>query len=133
MQKSCSCKENTELAITHLQCIAAAALLSAKNQYRQIEQPVTMECLLEELQNSYRPHQDRGWLRSKAEDIRLDLEDIGRQVHSAGIRSLEDKYNLTRSYMRLALDCVRAQLFVELEAPSLLPVQEQTANFIMTM
>lgn len=125
--------DNIEHAITHLQCIAAAAVLSAQRQYRQMEHPVTMECLIEELQNSYHPYQDRGWLRTKAEDIRLDLEDIGRQVHSVGIRSLEDKHNFIRSYMRLALDCVKAQLFVKLEVPSLLPVQEQTANFIMTM
>jgi hypothetical protein len=124
---------NAEFVIAHLQCIAAAALLSVQNQYRQVEQPVTMEYLIEELQSRYRPHQDRGWLRTKADDIRLDLEDIDRQVYSVGIRSREDKHNLIRSNMRLALDCVKTQLFVELEAPSLLPVQEQTANFIMTM
>jgi hypothetical protein len=124
---------NAESVISHLQCIAAGALLSVQRQYRQMEQPVSIEQLIKELQNSYRPYQDRGWLRSKAEDIRLDLEDIGRQVHSAGIRSLEDKHNLIHSYMRLAIDCVKAQLFVELEVPSLLPVQGQTANFIMTM
>lgn len=124
---------NAKSVISHLQCIAVAALLSVQRQYRQMEQPTSMEQLIEELQNSYHPHQDRGWLRSKAQDIQLNLEDIGRQVHSAGIRSREDKYNITRSYMRLALDCVKAQLFVELEVPSLLPVQEQTTNFIMTM
>jgi hypothetical protein len=124
---------NAESVISHLQCIAAAALLSAQHQYRQMERPVSIEQLIEELQNSYRPHQDRGWLRSKAEDIRLDLEDISREVHSVGIRSREEKHNLICSYMRLALDCVKAQLFVELEVPSLLPVQGQTANFIMTM
>lgn len=124
---------STEQVIADLQCISAVTLLSAQHQYRQMEHPVSIEQLIEELQNSYRPHQDRGWLRSKAEDIRLDLEDIDRRVHSAGIRSREDKHDLIRSYMRLALDCVKAQLFAELEAPSLLSVQEQTANFIMTM
>lgn len=125
--------ENAESVIACLQCIAAAALLSVQRQCRQMEQPVTMESLIEELQSRYRPHQDRGWLRTKAEDIRLDLTDIDRQKNTVGIRTLEDREKLLSSYRRLALDCVRAQLFVELEIPSLLPVQEQTANFIMTM
>jgi len=125
--------ENAELVKDCLQCMAACSLLALQKQYRQMERPVTMEQLVERLQNSYRPHRDRGWLRTKAEDIRLDLADIGRQTHATGIRTLEDREKLLSSFQRLALDCVKTRLFVELEAPSLLPVQEQTANFIMTM
>lgn len=125
--------ENTELAKDCLQCMAAGSLLVLQKEYRQMERPVTMERLIETLQNSYRPHQDRGWLRTKAEDIRSDLADISRQVHASGIRTLQDREKLLSSYMRLALDCVKTRLFVELEAPSLVPVREQKEDLIMTM
>lgn len=125
--------ENAELAKDCLQCMAAGSLLALQKEYRQMERPVTMEQLIERLQNSYRPHQDRGWLRTRAEDIRSDLADIGRQVRASGIRTLEDREKLLSSYMRLALDCVKTRLFVELEAPSLVPVREQKEDLIMTM
>ena len=125
--------ENAELAKDYLQCIAAGSLLALQKQFHQMERPVTMEQLIERLQNSYRPHRDRGWLRTKVEELYQDIADIGRQVHAPGICTLEDREKLLSSYRRLALDCVKTQLFVELEVPSLLPVQEQTANFIMTM
>jgi len=125
--------EDTELARDCLQCMAAGSLLALQKQCRQMERPITMERLIERLQNSYHPHQDRGWLRTRAEDIRSDLADIGRQVRAPGIRTPEDREKLLSSYMRLALDCVKTRLFVELEAPSPVPVPEQTEALIMTM
>jgi hypothetical protein len=125
--------ENAELAKDCLQCMAAGSLLVLQKEYRQMERPVTMERLVERLQKSYRPHQDRGWLRTRAEDIRSDLADIGRHAHATGIRTMEDREKLLSSYMRLALDCVKTRLFIELEAPSLVPVREQKEDLIMTM
>ncbi len=51
-----------------------------------------------------------------------------------GRRSPRDKQSLAASYMRLALNCVKAQLAIALDTPKQLPVQEEAAsNFIMTM
>jgi len=124
---------NTEAVRECLQCMAAGSLAAMQRQLRQIEQPVTIEKLIQKLQDSYRPHEDRGWLRTKAEQLRQDVSDISRQLQASGIRTLEDKEKLLSSYQRLALDCVKTLMFVELETPSLLPAQEQAANFSMTM
>jgi hypothetical protein len=95
---------------------------------------VATDELVRQLEESYRPHQDRGWLRTKAEDIRLDVAALDRQLRAAGLRSPQDKQNLAASYMRLALNCVKAQLAVTLDTQKQLPVQEEAAsNFIMTM
>lgn len=99
----------------HLLNMAAAALLAAQRQYRQMEQPVTVDQLIGELQDSYRPHQDRGMMRSRADDLQKDITTISRQLNTAGLRSPEDKHQLIASYLRLAQDCVRAQIFVCLE------------------
>ncbi|OLN30108.1 DUF3991 and toprim domain-containing protein [Desulfosporosinus metallidurans] len=106
-----------ETAVTeHLQCMAAYSLLSVQREYRQLEQPVTTEQLIGELQESYKPHQDRGKLRSKADDIQQDVAAANRQLNTAGIRSLDDKQDLISSCMHLALNCVRTHIFVTLEA-----------------
>ena len=110
----------------HLQCMAASALLTVQREYRQIEQPVTIEQLIGQLQESYQPYQDRGKLRSKAEDIQQNVATVNRQSNLVGIRSLDDKQNLISSCMHLALDCVKAQISVGLEYQKQL--QQQAAN-----
>lgn len=128
-----SAAENTDVALECLQCMAAGSIIAMQRQLRQMEQPVTKEQLLQKLQESYRPHEDRGWLRTKAEQIRQDVSEISRQLHASGIRTQADKEKLLSSYQGLALDCVKTMMFVEQELPSMLPSQERTANFSMTM
>lgn len=128
-----SAAENADAVRECLLCLAAGSLIAMQRQLRQMEQPVATERLLQKLRDSYRPHEDRGWLRTKAEQIRQDVSDIGRQLQTPGIRTLEDKEKLQSSYQRLALDCVKTMMFVEQELPSMVPVQEQATNFSMTM
>lgn len=123
--------ENVEAVKESLQCMAAGSLLLLEKQRRQIECPITREQLIRKLQTSYHPHEDRGWLRTKAEDIRQDLADIDQQRNTPGIRSTEDQNQLSRSYLRLALDCVKAWMFMEMEMPTVIPVQEQNENISM--
>lgn len=127
--------QGKESAVTeHLQMIAASALLAVQRQHRQMEQPVTTERLIGELQDSYHPHHDRGWLRSKTYDLQQDIIYLNKQYHTPGIRGPEDKQNLIASYLRLALECVRTQIFVALEMQKQSQVQiDATQNFNMTM
>ncbi len=125
--------ENAGTAMDCLECMAAGSLLLLKDLCRQMEQPVTAEQLVCRLQSEYKPHEDRGWLRSRMEDIRHDLADIGRQIDTPGIRSEDEMKRLCRSYLNLALDCVKAWMFVDLESPELIQQQEQTINFTMSM
>jgi hypothetical protein len=94
---------------------------------------VTIEQLIQKLQNSYRPHEDRGWLRTKAEQLRQNVSDINRQLQTSGTRTLEDKEKLLSSYQRLAMDSIKTIMFVVQELPSMLPTREQAVNFSMTM
>lgn len=125
---------NSDIVKGYLQCIASGSLLAIQKQCQQMQHPVSMEQLIGKLQNSYRSHEDHGWIRTKVEDIRFDVSDIKRQIQSEGIRTLEDKKKLLSSYLKLSLDCVRTQIFIELETPMLLPVQEEVvSNFTMIM
>lgn len=125
--------ENADAVRECLECMAACSLFLAKELCRQMERPVTTEQLVRKLQSNYHPHEDRGWLRTRTDDIRRDLADIDRLTHMPGIRRVEDQLRLGGSYLRLALDCVKARVFLELEPQIMLLKQEQTENFKMTM
>ncbi len=125
---------NTPLMKSGLRKLGACALLAARRELMQMERPVTAEQLVGNLRDSYRPHLDRGWLRTKAEDIRDTAANIDRERQSPGIRTLEDRMHLVEDYKRLALQCVQAQLFVRLEAPLQVQAPEETApNFELRM
>lgn len=125
--------QNTEHINGQLQLTAAGALLSIQKLCRQMEKPVLIEQVVTWLQLKYKPHQDRGFMRTKAEDIRSDIKIVTGQFQASGIRTLDEQKALLNSYLKLALDCVKAQIFLTLEAPPQCPVQEQTKNFTMTM
>jgi hypothetical protein len=125
--------ENVNSVRECLECMAAGSLLLTRELCRQMEHPMTTEQLMRKLQTSYRPHEDRGWLRTRTEDIRRTLEEINRLVKTPGIRGVEDQRRLGSSYLRLALDCIRTRIFVELEPQVMLPKQEQIENFKMCM
>lgn len=125
--------QNTEYINGQLQLTAAGALLSIQKLCRQMERPVLMEQVVTWLQSEYKPHQDRGFMRTKAEDIRTDIKAVSGQFQASGIRTLDEQKARLNSYLKLALDCVKAQMFLALEVPSQRPVQEQTENFTMTM
>lgn len=124
---------NAEAVQECLQCMAAGALTAMQRRMCQMEQPVTIEQLIQKLQNSYRPHEDRSWLRTKAEQLRQNVSDINRQLQTSGNRTLEDKEKLLSSYQRLAMDSIKTIMFVVQELPSMLTTREQAVNFSMTM
>ena len=105
-----------EAAMTeHLQSMAAYALLAVKEQYRQLEKPVKIEQLADELYESYYPHRDRDRLRTKTDNLQQDITAINAQLHTVGIRTLGDKQKMISSYMSLALNCIKAHIFIDLE------------------
>lgn len=55
-------------------------------------------------------------MKTKAEDIQRDVNAINVQLNTSGIRTLEDKQKLIASYMSLALNCVKVQIFICLES-----------------
>lgn len=125
---------NPDIVETCLQKIVAGALLTAQRELMQMERSTTLNQLVKELANSYRPHLDRGWLRTRTEDIRQDAADIDRCLSAPGIRTLHDRLALVSGYRQLALDCVKAQLFVRLEISQPIQAMEETEpNFKMSM
>ena len=125
---------NENAFMKHLQNISVNSLLSAEKEYRQIAKTESLEQLIKQLNESYHVYQDRSGLRNKARDIQNDVAMVVQQFKTPGIRSMEDKQNLIKSYMSLALDCVKAHISIDLEQQKQKQSQEdQTVNFNMAM
>jgi DNA primase len=112
MQSSRSIDRQKAVLMEQLLSMAAYALFAVMVQYRQLEKLMNFKQLTDELCRSYHPHQDRGKMKTKAEDIQRDVDAINAQLNISGIRTLEDKQKLIASYMSLALNCVKAQIFI---------------------
>lgn len=125
--------ENADAVKECLECLSAGSLLLAKELCHQMEHPVTTEQLVQKLQINYRLHEDRGWMRTRIEDIRRDLSGIDQIKNAPGIRTKEDQRRLGSGYLWLALDCVRARMFVELEPMVMMDVQQKPENMVMSM
>jgi len=103
------------LVMEQLRNVSATALLAAAREYRQMGKPALPDQLIQQLRGSYHVYQDRSGLRNKAKDIQQDAEATILILKTPGIRSVEDKKKLIENYMSLALDCVKAHTFIDLE------------------
>lgn len=111
----------------------ASALVAIQNTCRQIENPVSVECVTSWLQSEYKPHEDRGWLRSKTQDVQLAITEVSSRIRISGIRTVDDQKAFIRSCLTLALNGVKAQMFITLNMSDQLSLQEQSVNCTMTI
>lgn len=125
--------ENAEPLNRQLRLTAASALLLTHNLGRETEATLSPEQAAARLQAAYKPHEDRGRLRTKAEDLRADIREVTRRLAAGGSCTPEGQKSLLDSCLKLALDCVKAQLSLALEAPLLHPFREQGADLTMTL
>jgi len=120
-----------------LQSIAATALLQVMADCRQMERPVTVEQIVQRLRKEYAPHKDRDKFRSKIESLHQTVNNLGGRLKANGIRTLDDRQKIMSDTMSLALQCVKAQIFIQtefqnqLQAQSEAHCQEEHAAMIM--
>ena len=97
-----------------LQSIAAYALMAVMEQYSHLEKPMAIDALTDKLYASYYPHQDKGKLKSKVDNLQHDVNIVNELLRDAGICTLDEKKKLIVSYMSLVLSCVRIHIFIAL-------------------
>jgi len=96
-----------------------------------------MEQLVNRLRREYAPHNDRDKFRSKIETIQQTVNGLGGRLNASGIRTLDDRQKIMSDTMSLALQCVKAQIFIQtefqnqLQAQSEAHCQEEHAAMIM--
>lgn len=109
-----------------LQSMAATALLRIMDDCRQMEMPVTVDQLISRLRREYAPHQDRDKFRAKIENIQQTVNGLGSRLKTSGIRTLDDRQKIISDTMSLALQCVKAQIYIRTELQDQLQAQAET-------
>lgn len=104
-----------ETAAGYLKCISACCLLGAQKEYSHLGKQMTTEKLTEELIKSCNPLKDKKGLRSRFEDIKQDIAAVNQLNNAPGIRSCEDKQKMIGSYMKLAVDCLKMNISINIE------------------
>lgn len=92
------------------ECIEHAASLSlfmAAREYRQMGRNLSPDDLTAMLQDSFKPHQNRGKIQNRTTDLALALQVALSLKQADGIRSLEQKRKQADAWMDLALGCVK--------------------------
>ena len=67
-------------------------------------------------------------MRVKADDLKQDITAMNDQLHTVGIRTLDDKQKLISSYMSLALNCVKTHIFIDPEGQEQKIIMQQKSN-----
>ena len=102
------------------------SLVSAADQMKRIENPVTAEQLAEKMAQEYAPHRDRGGMRSRCDYIVRLFKLIQEQEKSSGIRTTTEREKEIKNYISLACEGVKAISFLVLEKQK----QEQKSGTI---
>lgn len=123
----------TEDLKNQLRYTAAGALLVIQEICRQMGVRVSVEEVTGWMQEEYKPYKDRGWLRTKKEDICCDIKDVSGHIHDYSTHTLAERKALLKPCLKLALDCVKAEMVLIMEPPVMQPQRDQSGNLIMTM
>lgn len=109
-----------------LESMAAVSLLLVHQQGRHMEQSVPSSQLVSEIQNSFKPYQNRGKLQSRMDDIRQELI---RSDAMQGVVTETQKEQLVACYKNIALSCAKALIISEVGRQK----QEQSVNQNMSL
>jgi hypothetical protein len=116
-----------EKARERLEQMAALAMSAAMREYRQMGESVSSEKLTSRLRVEFKPHQNKGKLKNRTDEIGMKLKSVLGQSSVVGLRTAEDKRKIADSCLDFTLDCVK--VLVRLEADE----KKQTNEIVMKM
>ncbi len=94
-------------ALASVEDMAALALFAAAREYRQMGRNVAPGDLSAMLQAGFKPHQNRGKLHSRAEQITTALRAALSRQQAEGLRTPAQKQEQADAWMTLALGCAK--------------------------
>lgn len=97
-------------------CMEAAsvlALAAALREYHQLGNDISPEQGTDILRKQLHPHQNRGSLKNRPDEIAMELQGILSKSKITGIRSREEKEHLADAWMGLAVSCAKVSVRIE--------------------
>jgi hypothetical protein len=97
-----------EEACALMEDMAVMALFAAAREYRHLGKSASSDALAEQLRASFRPHENRSGLSSRADEIAGMLAAALKFSGEAGVRLETRKEKQAEAFMNLALSCAKA-------------------------
>ena len=87
--------------------MAALSLFMAAREYRQMGRTLSAGELSAMMQNSFRPHQNRGKIQNRVAELSVKVQAALAMRRAEGIRTPEQKQKQADAWMSLALGCAK--------------------------
>ena len=110
-------------AMTCMEQMAALSLAACGRELRQLGEAVKPEALSDVLRSRIQPHQNRGVIKSRDTEIRMEIQSVLAKGGVEGIRTEAEKRQLAGAWLDLAVSC--AKIPVKYEADLLKQQQKQ--------
>lgn len=110
-------------AMTCMEQMAALSLAAYGRERHQLGDTVSTEKLAVVLQSKIQPHQNRGVIKNRDTEIRMEIQSVLAKGRAEGIRTETDKRQLAEAWLCLAVSC--AKIPVKYEADLLKQQQKQ--------
>ena len=120
--------EQLEKVHNYMEDMASLSLFMARREYRQMGRNLSSEELSDMLQNSFKPHQNRGKIQNCNSELTLKVQTALSMWQADGLRTSEQKQKQADVWMDLALSC--AKVIINSRANELKQEQKQT-NMVM--
>jgi len=122
-----------EQASQCMEDMAALSLFAAAREYRQMGKNKSPGELSAMLQNSFKPHQNRGKVHNRAGDLAGGLQAALSLRRADGVRTQEQKQKQADAWMDLALGCAKVIISVQANEMKQAQKEEQSQHSTMTM
>lgn len=110
-------------AMTCMEQMAALSLAACSRELRQLGDAVKPEELADVLRSRIQPHQNRGVIKSRDTELRMEIQSVLAKGNAEGIRTEAEKRQLASAWLNLAVSC--AKIPVKYEADLLKQQQKQ--------
>ena len=94
-------------AMTCMEQMAALSLAASGRERRQLGDAVSSEELAYALQSRIQPHQNRGVIKNRDAEIRMEIQSVLAKGSAEGIRSESGKRQLADAWLGLAVSCAK--------------------------
>ena len=116
---ACSCSTGTtfiggfDQAMEHMETMAALSLSVVLRECKQMGTALTTEQGVRFLESHILPHQNRGILKNRADEIAMQFQSVLAKNNRQGIRTQAEKKEVASAWLELAISCAKVPVKYE--------------------
>lgn len=114
-----------EEAMDCMETMSALAMAVVLRECRQMGVALTPERGAEFLRNSIKPHQNRGVLKNRTDEIAMEFQSVLAKENALGVRTETEKRDIASAWLDLAISCVKVPVKYAADEMKRLQKEEQ--------